>query len=147
MKKVLLVLALALCVITVPVYTGCTSHTTLEQGGVYSDANLAVADQAILNGSHALSGFLNWHAANADYLAQWPEVGNLAAKVTALKDGWIRDAYAARDAYASASQAYKKSFASGQDVLTARDKLNAALAVLDNITTQINAYKTAHPHA
>lgn len=148
MKKLLpllLVAVFGLCLTTFQ--TGCENKTTLEPGGAYSDVNLATVDRTILDASHALQSFVDWHAANATYLAQYPEVGALAAKVAAMKDGWIRDAYAARDAYASASVAYSKALASGQDVVTARDKLNAAMAVISNVTQQIIDYKTAHPHA
>ena len=122
---------------------GCYSQVTLEQGGAYTEVSLAVADQAILDASHALTGFVGWANANSAYLAKWPEVGVLSAKVAAQKDGWVRDAYMARDAYASALAAYKAGKAS---TAPSSANLNAAIAVLTNITTQITAYRAAHPN-
>lgn len=138
---------LAICLLFAPVpalfTSGCQHETTLEAGGVYSDVTIAKTDQAILDASHALTAFIDWSRANATYLARWPEVGQLAVKVAAQKDGWIRDAYAARDAYAGALSAYKAG--RGPDPSSASSQLNAALAVLSNVTTQIVSYKSAHP--
>ena len=138
MKRLFLTLILA--VMPVMTFQACQHQVTLEAGGAYSDAPLATADQAILDASHTLSGFIEWSGANATYLAKWPEVSALAAKVAVQKDGWIRDAYAARDAYAKAITAYKSATGPTPDAA----RLNAALAILANVTAQINDYKTAH---
>ncbi len=143
MKKLLLVLCLLLAPAPALFTSGCQNQTTLEAGGAYTNPVLAQTDRAILDASHALTAFLDWHYANTGYLARWPEVGALAAKVAAQKDGWIKEAYAARDAYAAASAAYKAGL--GNDVMPSSARLNAALAVLSNVTTQIIAYKNAHP--
>lgn len=140
MKKLLLIIGF----VCAAAFQGCQSHVTLEPSGAYSDASLAVTDQAILDASHAMSGFLTWYAANQTFLSKWPEVGIFAAKVGAQKDGWIRDAYAARDAYASASVAYKQAKLDSAGLDTKRAQLNAALALLTNITQQITTYKAAH---
>jgi len=131
--------------------TGCSNPVTLEAGGAYSDATLATTDQAILDASHALTGFVGWADANATYLARWPEVGALSASVAAQKDAWIRDAYAARDAYAVAAKAYRLAAgtpaADQTEVERKRAALQGALAVLTNLTTQIAAYRAAHTDA
>jgi hypothetical protein len=144
MKKLILICALAFATPLALVQTGCQHTVTLEAGGAYADPTIATIDHAILDASHALTAFLDWNAANAPYLAKWPEVGALATRVAAQKDGWIRDAYFARDAYASASAAYKAGKASAPP---SNANLNAALAVLSNVTQQIIDYKTAHPQA
>lgn len=136
MKKILLFACLA---IAAPiVQTGCQHEVVLEQGGAYSDPVLATTDRAILDASRAMVDFVGWHAANATYLAKWPEIGALAAKVGAGRDGWVRTAYAARDAYAQASAAYK----AGKAGLPDGANLRAAMAVLTNILAQINASKS-----
>jgi hypothetical protein len=143
MRKLFITFALAFAAVAVPLtHTGCGTHTvTLEQGGAYSDAYLATTDQAILTAAQTLDGFLAWNAANSVFLAKYPEVGVLAAKVAANKDQWIRDAYAARDIYAKAEVAYK----AGQGPVPNNATVAAALSVINDITTQINAYKAAHP--
>lgn len=135
--------ALALAVPFSATVTGCASQTTLEAGGAYSDATLAKTDRAILDASHTLTAFLDWQTANSAYLAKWPEVGALAAKVAAQKDKWIFDAYAARDIYADAAKAYRD----GKAAAPNGNAVNAALSVLTNVTAQILAYQTSHPHA
>ncbi len=143
MRKLLLIVCLICAPLPALFVSGCQNQTTLEAGGVYHDPVLAKTDQAILDASHALTAFLDWQTANASYLSHYPEVGTLAARVAAQKDGWIREAYAARDAYAAASAAYKAGL--GADPSPASARLNAALAVLSNVTTQIITYKAAHP--
>lgn len=141
MKKLLPLLFLSCLALSVPiVQTACSHAVTLEAGGVYSDPALATADRAILDASHALGDFVAWQAANAAYLARWPEVAALAAKVSAGRDGWVRSAYAARDAYAQASAAYK----AGKQGPPDGSNLRAALAVLSDLTTQITSYRSAH---
>lgn len=138
MKKLFFILALALPLTCFQ--TACQNTVTLEPGGVYKDTSLAVADQAILDASHALAGFVQWADTNATYLAQWPQIGALAKDVAAKRDVWVFDAYAARDAYARASAAYKEGLGQAPD----KSKLNAALAVLKSVTTQVQEYKKAH---
>lgn len=147
MKKLILIFALAFSAIAVPVMqTGCKTPVTVEQGGIYSEASLAVTDQAILDANQALNSFVSWYQANQAFLSKYPEVGTLIAKIQANQSAWIRDAYAARDAYASALKAYNAALAAGQ-AGTSPDhaKIDAALAVLTDITQQIVAYRAAHP--
>ena len=141
--RLLFILAMTLAVVAVPVVeTGCASHTVaLEAGGVYSDAYLATTDQAILDAAKTLDGFVAWYNANATFLAKYPAVGQLSAKVTAHQNEWLRDAYAARDAYANAETAYK----AGKATAPSTAAVNAALSVLKDITTQINAAKANNP--
>lgn len=141
MKKLLPLLLLACLTLTVPVLqTGCSHAVTLESGGAYSDPALATTDRAILDASHAMTDFVAWKAANATYLASWPEVAILAAKVSAGRDKWVRDAFAARDSYALASAAYK----AGKQGPPDGANLRAAMAVLSDLTTQIISYRSAH---
>lgn len=141
MKKFLPLLLLSCFALTAPVIqTGCQHTVTLESGGAYSDSTLAVTDRAILDASRAMGDFVAWNEANATYLARWPEVGVLAAKVRAGRDGWIRNAYAARDAYAQAESAYK----AGKQGPPDGAQLRAALAVLNDLTTQIVSYRSQH---
>lgn len=138
MNKIIL---FACLIIAAPILqTGCQHEVALESGGIYSDPVLATTDRAILDASHAMADFVQWHAANATFLAKWPEVGALAAKVGAGRDGWVRTAYAARDAYAQASAAYK----AGKQGPPDGSQLRAALAVLTNATTQITSYRSSH---
>lgn len=128
---------------SLPVYqAGCQHQVTLETGGVYSDPVLATTDQAILDSSRALTAFVEWANANATYLARWPEIGQLAIRVATQKDGWIRDAYAARDAYAQAAKDYKDGKAGSPD--PQRAKLNGILALIKSATDQIINYRNAH---
>lgn len=144
MKKYPLILLFVIGLIAaLPVFeAACQHQVALESGGAYHDPVLATTDRAILDTSRVLADFIAWHSANAVYLAKWPEVGALAASVAAQKDGWIRDAYAARDAYASAAAAYKSGLGPAPDGA----KLNATIAVLSNVTSQIIVYKNSHPH-
>ncbi len=138
MKKFLLFICLA---IAAPVLqTGCQHEVVLEAGGAYSDPVLATTDRAILDASHAMADFIAWHAANATYLARWPEVAALSAKVSSGRDGWVRSAYAARDAYAEASLAYK----AGKQGPPDGSNLRSAMAVLTNVLAQITASRSAH---
>jgi hypothetical protein len=121
--------------------TGCQHTVTLEQGGVYSDAYLATTDQAILDAAKTLDGFAAWYKANAAYLAKYPAVGDLAAKVTAHQNEWLRDAYAARDSYAKAAALYK----AGQGTAPTTAAVSAAISVLNDVVAQINASKTPTP--
>ena len=151
MKKFILMFALAFTAVALPLsQTGCkSSSVTVAAGGVYSDPVLAVADQSILDTSAALTGFVQWVGANSGALVKYPEVTALAATITQQKDGWIKSAYSARDAYASAAADYKaaKAGSSAATVSATQAALNGALAVLSNVTTQITAYKAAHPNA
>ena len=154
MKKFLLIFALAFSAVAVPLtQTGCKTTTTLEQptattapGTFYTSADLAVFDQGILTARLALDSFVQWEAANAVFLAKYPEVHALAVSVKTGEDQWTRDAYAARDAYASAVVTYTAALAAGQ-AGSAPDhaKIDAALALLQNLATQVAQYRAAHP--
>lgn len=140
MKKPFTLFAIAFLAVASPVLqTGCQSSApvTLAAGGIYSDPVLASADQAILDASRAFNAFILWHDANAVWLRRWPEIGQLATNTSALKDGWIRDAYAARDAYALAAQAYRQGAVSADESDKKRAALKAAIVYLNNITTHI----------
>jgi hypothetical protein len=143
-------ITLQLLFVTVALGLLAACGTTLAPGGAYSDVNLAQTDQAILDANGAMDGFVQWEAANHTFLLKYQEVGALAAIITAQKGGWVKEAYAARDAYASASQAYKAAIAAGKTAdptgqNAAHDKLIAALAVLTDVTKQVVAYRAAHP--
>ena len=143
MKKNILILFAGLALL----FSGCGSHpVTLAPGGVYTDPVLAQTDQAILDTSAALTGFLSWNTENSAFLVKFPAVGALAEKVAANKDGWIRDAYKARDAYAVDAKAYRDAIALGQTNATPpnRAKIDAALAVLTSLATQVTALKATH---
>ena len=128
------------------VLSGCGGgKITLAPGGVYSDPVLAVTDQAILDANTALTGFVSWANANATYLAKWPEIASLASKVTVNQNTWIKDAFTARDTYAQAAAAYKAAGSTGSPPSQAG--IQAALAVMTNVTAQIAAYQAAHPIA
>lgn len=150
MKKLIPLLALGLVLTALPVIeTGCGSHTvTLAQGGAYSDAYLATTDQAILDANSALTDFVSWYQANQVFLdAKAPQVAQYVASVNAHRSEWIRSAYAARDAYYNAAQAYKSALAAG--TAGAAPPTNAgvaaALSILKDATTQIAQYKALHP--
>ncbi len=140
--------AVALLFSTPLLFTGCHGvGTTLEAGGAYTDPLLATTDRAILDASKALDDFVNWQRANADYLAKWPEIAKYADRVSANRDSWVKDAYAKRDAYASILKAYRDGKASGADVSEYRARMSAALAIINNVTAQITAYRLAHANA
>lgn len=124
---------------------GCKSQVTLAAGGAYSDPVLAQTDQSILDASHALTGFVQWTSANSAFLAKYPEVLALATSVASQKDGWIKSAYSARDAYAKAAADYRAGIGDSATVNAKQAALNGALAVLNNISSQIVAYRAAHP--
>lgn len=147
MKKLILIIALAFTAVALPLtQSGCQGGVTLAPGGAYTDPILAQADQTILDTSHALTGFIDWTSANAAYLSKYPEVMALATSVSSQKDGWIKSAYSARDAYASAAAAYKAGTGDSSTVSAKQAALNGALAVLNNIASQIVAYRAAHPN-
>jgi hypothetical protein len=137
-------LALAMACAVPIIETACPNGVTLAAGGAYSDPVLATTDQAILDASSLFSGFLSWDNANATFLARYPEVGTFAASIAANKDAWIKSAYAARDSYAAAVKAYKAGTGSQSDVDAAHAKINGAIALLNNISTQITSYRSAH---
>lgn len=149
MKKLIILFALAFTAVALPLaQTGCKSGSvTVQAGGVYTDPVLAVTDQSILDASHALTGFIQWTGANSGALAKYPEVLALSSSIAQQKDGWIKSAYSARDAYAAAAAAYRAGQGDSATVNAKQAALNGALAVLNNITTQIVAYKAAHPNA
>lgn len=129
---------------TILISTGCQNKVTLEQGGAYTDPVLATTDQSILDASKAIQGFLSWYDTNKTFLDKYPEVGKLADSVRSNEKTWIKDAYSARDSYAAASVAWKAGKGSQPDADAAHAKLNAALAVLSNLTAQIAAYRSSH---
>lgn len=147
MKKLILICALAFTAVALPLtQSGCAGGgVTLAAGGVYTDPVLAVADQSILDSSHALTGFVDWTSANSAFLAKYPEVLVLATSVSAQKDGWIKSAYAARDSYAAAAAAYRAGTGDPATVSAKQAALQGALAVLVNISNQIVAARAAHP--
>ncbi len=126
--------------------TGCAGTTTLEAGGAYSDPVLAQADRAILDASRAMTEFIAWQRANAAFLAKWPEIERAARNIESQRDGWEKDAYAARDAYASAAKDYRKAIADGVvgALPPSRAKIDGSIAVLTSVVTQIGAYRNAH---
>lgn len=150
MKNMLIILRAAVLGLCIPILqTSCQSSApvTLEPGGTYSDSILATTDQSILDAQKLVDDFGAWYVANSSYLSQWPEVGSLAANVAAHNNEWFRNAYAARDAYASVSADYKNGKATSADLDAKHADINVALSVLNNITAQITTYKTQHPHA
>lgn len=134
MKKLLLPFVFALALLG---GVGCQHAVTLEAGGAYSDPILATTDRAILDADATLTGFVNWANTNAGYLSQWPEIAQLAHHVTAAKDGWILDAYMARDVYAQAVKA-------GKDSTGAKKNLDVTMAVLSSLLTQVSQFESAH---
>lgn len=127
--------------------TGCQHTVKLEAGGVYTFPVLASLDQKIIAADNALGDSVKWYNANSTFLAQWPQIGTAAANVASHRDGWIKDAWAARDAYAQAYAAYQ----TGAGTATAADDklkiFNGVIAALADVTTQISNYQSAHPHA
>lgn len=149
-KKFITLVAMACLAVAVPLMQSGCSHppVTLAPGGVYTDPILATTDQSILDADAALTGFVDWAGANAAYLAKYPEVTQAAANVAANKAGWIKNAYALRDAYAAASKAFKTAATGTGDptaVSAAQAKLTGALAAIQSITAQVIAYQAAHP--
>jgi hypothetical protein len=142
MRKYLSLFVFAIAAICpIAVQTGCANHgVTLETGGPYSSSYLATTDQAILDASKAIDGFLSWYQTNATFLAKYPEVGQLATQVQAHKKEWEVDAYAARDAYAAAEKAYKDGL--GTSPTTA--KVDAALSILNSIAAEAASLNAAH---
>lgn len=130
----------------VAVLTTSCKQTALEPGGAYTDPVLAKTDQSILDASRAMTAFVEWAKANSVYLARWPEVAQLAKNIETQEKQWVRTAYEARDAYASASKEYRKAVAAGVAgaLPPNRAKLDGALAVLTNVVSQVVAYQQAH---
>ena len=148
MKKYLFIAAWLFAAVSLPIaFTGCQS-STLESGGVYSDPILASADQAILSADQSLTGFTDWVAANSAFLAQFPELEKLADNIKSQKNGWLKDAYAARDDYAAAMVVYKQAVASGSSTAIAPTtaKIDAAISLLTSVVQQITAARAAHPN-
>lgn len=148
-NKIITLVALAFA-IALPVFeAGCKNPpVTLAAGGVYTDPILATTDQSILDADTALSGFVDWAGANSAFLVKYPEITQAASNVAANKATWIKNAYAARDAYAAAAKAYKTAAAGTGDqtaVSATQAKLTGALAAIQSITAQVIAYQAAHP--
>jgi hypothetical protein len=128
---------------------------TLAPGGAYTDPVVFQANEAILQAGDAMNDFIALVHTNATFFAQWPEVGVLAQKIADQKDGWIRDAYVARNAYVDASNAYKTAVAAaskagtappdGSAVDASKSKLDGLVAALLSVTTSAADYKAAHP--
>jgi hypothetical protein len=150
-----LALTLAFAAPVVLTQPGCSSAVTLAPGGAYTDPVIFQANDNILKADDAMIGFVDWATTNAPVLAQWPEIGRLAASISAQKDGWIRDAYLARNAYVTAADAYKVAvdqatkaggvLPDGTAKDAAKAKLDGLIAALTNITATIANYKSAHP--
>lgn len=149
MKKLLTLLALAFFAVALPVYqAGCTSGSvTLAPGGAYTDPVRYQLDKVISDADGLALGLLGWYDTNRAFLSKWPEIGNVAETVRANENKWIKDAYAAEDAYLAAAVAYKTGSASLDGVNAAQAKFAGALSLLKNLTTQLAAYQAAHPHA
>lgn len=148
MKKLFTILALAFFATAMPVYTGCTSGSvTLAPGGAYTDPVRYQLDKVISDADGLALGLLGWYDTNRAFLSKWPEIGNVAETVRANENKWIKDAYAAEDAYLAAAAAYKAGTASLDGVTAAQAKFAGTLSLLKNLTTQLAAYQAAHPHA
>lgn len=143
-KFITLFAIIAISVASPIIQSGCVGTTTLQPGGVYTEPVLAKTDQEILDSDKILTDFVSWQSAHAAVLGA--EIATLAQKVSANKNQWIKDAYAARDAYADDLKTYKAAIASGNTgaIPPTTAKINAAVAVIANITAQITAYKSAH---
>lgn len=146
LRHFLVIASLAFALPVVPLtFVGCQQGVmTLEPGGAYTDPVLAKTDRAILDASKLLTDFVAWAASNSAYLAKWPEVGMLAARISAYEKGWFRDAYLARDAYAEAAKAYRFGATPKTNVDSKRAALDGAMGVVENITKQIIAYRASH---
>jgi hypothetical protein len=117
---------------------------TLEAGGPYTDPVLYQTDRSILDGVKALNDFVALTEVNSVYLTEKvPQAMALAVQIRTNTDMWEIQAYKARSAYASAKQAYDVAVAAskanntpapdGTVVTTTRDKLNGAIAVIQNL--------------
>jgi hypothetical protein len=130
---------------------GCpaTSKVTLAPGGAYTDPVIFQADKSIDQAIVAMDGFVAWQSANATFLAQWPEIAVLAKSISTNEGQWVRDAYAARDAYIAAADAYKAAGANadGTAKTAAQTKLDGLVAALVSVTTNVAAFRTAHAGA
>jgi hypothetical protein len=137
-------LPLALGIIALT-FAGCasTGKVTLAPGGVYHELTLAQVDQSINDAETALDGGIQWISDNAVFLSRWPEIAAVAANVAAHKDEWERQARAARTTYAKALAAYRAAGLQGAAPTTAA--VDAAIAAIADINTQIAAYQAAHP--
>lgn len=145
--RFLTLLVMAACFAVAPVVQfGCKQTMTLEAGGAYTDPVLAQTDQSILDASRAMREYIAWTKANSVFLAKWPQVAQLATRIEAQEKGWIKDAYIARDAYAAASVAYRKAIADGVAgaIPPSRVKVDAMIAVLTSVVTEVLAYRQAH---
>jgi hypothetical protein len=130
---------------------GCpaTSKVTLAPGGAYSDPIIFQADKSIDQAVTAMDGFIAWQSANSAYLAQWPEIAALAKSISTNEAQWVRDAYAARDAYIAAADAYRLAGvnADGTAKAAAQTKLDGLIAALVSVTTNVAAFRTSHAGA
>lgn len=130
---------------------GCpsTGKVTLAPGGAYSDTVIFQANKTIDQAIVAMDGYIAWQSANATFLAQWPEIAALAKNISDHEGEWVRDAYAARNAYITAADAYKAAGANADG--TAKDaaqaKLDGLVAALLNVTTSVSQFRTAHAGA
>lgn len=128
--------------------TGCTSGSvTLAPGGAYTDPVRYQLDKVISDADGLATALLGWYDTNRAFLSKWPEIGNVAETVRANENKWIKDAYAAEDAYLAAAAAYKAGTASLDGVTAAQARFAGTLSLLKNLTTQLAAYQAAHPHA
>ena len=93
--------ALSLLLLPVASFSGCSTPRDLDPSGVYAgDRALYEADKAILEASDAFDVVLAWADRNAAYLAQDAKAAAFVADVRTNRKAWLRDALAARDAYA-----------------------------------------------
>jgi len=142
--------ACLLCMFAALYVTGCkTGSVTLAPGGAYSDPIVFQADKSIDQAITAMDGFIAWQSANAAYLAQWPEIATLAKSIHDNEATWVKDAYAARDAYIAAADAYKAAGtnADGTAKAEAQAKLDGLISALVSVTTNVAAFRTAHAGA
>lgn len=150
MKKLTLILALALAVTSLPVLeTGCSNNPvpTLAPGGAYTDPVRYQLDKVISDADSLALGLLRWYDANESFLVKWPEIATAAESIRKNENGWIKNAYAAEDAYLAAAAAYKTGAATAGEVGSAQAKFTGALLLLNNLNSQLTAYQAAHPHA
>ena len=145
--------ALVLVLLVGLALTGCPKPVVLEAGGPYSDPVLYQTDRAILDAKHGLLDFTAWVDTNNAFLtANAPQAVMLASQIKANLDTWEKTAFTLRTAYASSLKAYADAVAAskanntpapdGTVVTTAHDKLQGAVAVLENLLPLIAQYRS-----
>jgi len=145
--------ALLLVVLVGLAMAGCPKPIVLETGGPYSDPVLYQTDRAILDAKKGLLDFTAWVDTNNAYLtANAPQAVMLASQIKANLDTWEKTAFTLRTAYASSLKAYADAVAAskanntpapdGTVVTTANNKLQGAIAVLQNLLPLIAQYRS-----